>query len=144
MFLLYSSFFYIYRYVGIKWCTPYLVTCHCGFQALIRMLSKLLKILKSRLRTLMFVLLHQTSLYVAWTLCGIPFLHGHCCTVLMHNFDAMDSSQIVTAQFAKINCTIPLAFTSVPDGMRLTSLIIVDLCLTVVELFASFCDVLLS
>jgi hypothetical protein len=45
----------------------------------------------------------------------------------MHNFSAMGNSQIVTAQFAKISSTIHASFTSVPDGVGLTSVIIVDL-----------------
>lgn len=124
VFLLYCSFFFM---LGIKWCTSYLVTYHCGVKAIICVFSKLLMILKIILKALIFVLLHQTSCYPAWTLRSILYLHGHCCTVLMHNFNAVDNSQIANAKFAKISSTSHASFTSVPDGVGLTTVIIVVL-----------------
>jgi len=62
VFLLYSTFFLM---LGIKQCTPYLVTCHCGFKTIICVFSKLLKVLKNSLKALTFVLLHQTSWHPA-------------------------------------------------------------------------------
>jgi len=45
----------------------------------------------------------------------------------MHNFNAMDNFQIVNAKFAIISSTSHASFMSVPDGVGLTSVIIVDL-----------------
>jgi hypothetical protein len=45
---------------------PCLVASHCGFQVLVCMLSKLLKLLKSSLKTVIFIV-HQTSWYPACT-----------------------------------------------------------------------------
>lgn len=67
----------------------------------------------SSLKTQIFMLFHQTLVSSMHILCSILFLHGHCCTILMDNFSAVDYSQIVTGQFAKISST-HAEFTSVP------------------------------